>query len=199
MGNVGNVGDFWKDLARSERVIERYVRKLEDYYQFEEPTLEDDKAGVDRWIVKGGERLGVEFKVLFPSNSKMWEDELQMEVCFDVNKIGWSWDTRKRTDLFIWIWDVKPYKVLLLSKDEFEKLREDAVKHELFHKNTFNLQGSGCCWWLHREVVNAWLEGDLEGAKSLSKKYKNQVPKKKFVQPGLSREEMEDRLRALGL
>jgi hypothetical protein len=189
-GTMATKGWFYDDLAQSEQVIDRFLDRLgqQTRIRFENSSLEDDKKGIDRWMIHpDGRKIALEIKTIERSASPEWQNEINFELSHNGGRIGWSFDKNKESEMFLWIWNTQPLSVLWMTKQRFDQIRDLATTHGLFHKMTINKTDSvgykGRTLWLHRDVLWILENVGCEAAKIKAMELSSSVPDRKWVKP----------------
>ena len=123
----------------------------------------NDRQGVDWWVeMESGERIAIDCKVrTLDPLVKYQKDDLALETWSVMEKriIGWSLDSKKRTDYVLWIWKttgrwcIVPF--MLLVRAFKNKKDEWAVAFGVAEQSTDGRYHSQCIFVPRRDL---WAE-----------------------------------------
>ncbi len=148
-------------VAASPEITEILRNNLPGIEQVEKAHVSDDKMGVDYWAYrKGLPPLGVDCKIrdIDPMQFKIPADDLALETWSVMGvKIGWTADTKKRSDYILWFfrptkrWVLLPFPMLqvvfVMNKEKWFK----EYRHE--RQSTNNGQWESECIFVPRKII----------------------------------------------
>lgn len=177
----GRKGEFGFDKSVSdEQLLELLSLVRGEGQRFFESTVEEDKAGVDVWMVDtDGRVVGIDAKILLPvRGNDIWHREIPVEVWSHTERdgtpvVGWAFDESKVTDLYLFafweegisVWTAEDYKTMIWA----------AVGGGFYHKEVNNPNG-GKVWYIRDTVAEALRGTYKRGVYEHGPEYRRNVP-----------------------